>query len=82
MKKDRFIEELLNEFADSSDPDAPKITVNTKLASIEGYDSLSVVSLVSFISKRFGINIIAKKLNEVGTIGDLMNLIGMDKFED
>jgi acyl carrier protein len=82
MKKQEFIEALINEFTDASELDPIHKTLDTKFINIEGFDSLSVVSLAAFIKTSFGVNIVEKKLNSVDTIGELMELIGMEHFED
>jgi acyl carrier protein len=84
MTKDKFIEMLCREYqqSDDDDFDINQITEKSKLTDIDGFDSLSVLSLVTLIQKKFGVTIIEKKLNNVDTIGGLIELIGLEHFKD
>ena len=50
------------------------IEMDTNLKDLEDYDSLMVLSIISFMHENFGVRIPADKLSEVRTPQELMNL--------
>ncbi len=79
MKKkdfyDKFLEFLEIESISSLDE-------NTMLKDLDEYDSFFVLTILAFIDDNFSINLSSKQLGDLETIGDLMTLIGNEKFVD
>lgn len=79
MKKEDFLKTLVKvlEF----DEDEIILTLTTDLNELDDYDSFSVLSIIAFIHKNFGLQLTARQLRDVDTPQDLILLIGEDKFE-
>jgi acyl carrier protein len=71
----RFIEFLEIESVSSVDK-------STKLKDLDEYDSFFVLTIVAFVDENFSTNLTSKQLNEIENLGELMALIGNDKFVD
>jgi len=78
MKKKDFYNELV-EFLELEVDD---LNENTEFKSIEGYDSLAVMSLIAFCDEKFGTKINAQQIQKLTTVGSLMDFLGREKFED
>lgn len=78
MKKSEFI----NLLVDYCEFEPQEISFNTTLKSIEGYDSLAIMSIIAFAHEKFGRKLNAVQLQELTDINSLIELIGHDKFED
>ena len=78
MKTEDFINEL-KEALEIEDEDQ-EITVKTYLKDSEGYDSLSVLSIIAMIDKNFGKQIPSSEFAKVITVGNLIELIGKEHF--
>lgn len=78
MRKNEFLEDLrvFCEFEGSN------ISLDTELRSIEGFDSLAIMSMIAFVHDNFGINVTAKQISELSDFNSLIDLIGEEKFED
>jgi acyl carrier protein len=76
MKKSEFLEQLEEELELDEE-----LSVDTNLKDLEEYDSLSVLSIISFVDENFGKKLTADQLNNITTVKSLMELIGMDNFE-
>ncbi|MFW0737302.1 hypothetical protein [Flavobacterium sp. T12S277] len=79
MKKNdfysRFVEFLEIESISSVDE-------TTKLKDLDEYDSFFVLTIVAFVDENFSTNLTSKQLNEIESLGELMALIGNEKFVD
>ena len=73
-----FIEKL-KEALEFEDVD---LTHNTNLKTIEGYDSMSVMTIIAFVDENFSRKLTAKQLASITTIDSLKELIGHDCFSD
>ncbi len=78
MNKNEFLNEIAVycEFEDSS------MTLETILKTIDGYDSLSVMSMIAFIDENFGLKFSAKQFQNLTDFNSLIDLIGKEKFDN
>ena len=72
---DKFLEFLEIESVTS-------LNEKTSITDLEEYDSFFVLTIVAFVDDNFSIDLSAKQLNGIETIGDLMTLIGNENFID
>ena len=59
-----------------------EITESTNLKHIEGYDSMSVMTIIAFVDENFSKKLTAKQLASISTIKSLKDLIVPDSFSD
>jgi len=78
IKKEEFIQDI-KEILEIEDD--VKIVIDTNLADLEEYDSLSVLVIVTMIDKKYGKQISSSVFNKDITIKSLMKLIGKEYFE-
>lgn len=78
MKKNEFISQLA-EYCEFEDHE---LTLDTSFKSIEGYDSLAIMSMIAFIDENFNMKFTALQLQNLSDFKSLIVLIGKDKFED
>ncbi len=71
MTRDEFIEEFK---AVLEWPD-PVFTPETVLKGHEKWDSVGVLSTMTFIDEEFGIEVSTKALERVTTVGDLVDIV-------
>ena len=78
MKKSEFVEQLSEycEFENNG------FTPDTQFKSIEGYDSLALMSIIAFVDEKFRMKLTALQLRELKDFKSLMTVIGTDKFEN
>jgi acyl carrier protein len=79
MKKNEFISQLVT-FCELEIPD-DSLTATTLIKSIDGYDSLVVMSIIAFVDDKMGVNLNAKQIEEISDFNSLIKLIGLEKFE-
>jgi len=79
MKTEDFINELKD--ALEIEDEEQEITLETNLKELEGYDSLSVLSIIAMIDKNFSKQIPAPDFVKVTTGSSLMELIGKEHFD-
>lgn len=77
MKTSVFIDKL----KESLEVENEAITIDTELKSIEGYDSLSILSLIALIDENFNKSLTANQFKSLTTVGSLIELIGKEHFE-
>jgi acyl carrier protein len=53
----------------------------TNLKELEGFDSLSIMTIIAFADERFGKKLTATQLASITTVRSLMELIGLERFE-
>ena len=77
MKKNEFIEKLAKhcEFGQQ------EITLSTPLKSIEGYDSLAIMSMIAFVDEYYKIKISTQQIQGLKDINSLIELLGEEKFD-
>ena len=79
MKKDVFYNNFI-EFLEIKSIDS--VNSNTAYKDLEEYDSFFILSLIALVDNLFSVNLSSKQLIEIHTIGELMNLIGQENFDD
>jgi acyl carrier protein len=78
MKKKDFYNELI-EFLEF---EPVELTEDKELKSLDGYDSMAVMSLIAFCDEKFSKKINAQQIQNLTTVGSLMEFLGKEKFED
>ncbi len=78
MKKEDFYNELMEYL----EIEPVELHEETALNSIEGYDSMAVMSLMAFCDEKFGKKINAQQIQQLTTVGSLMDFLGKELFEE
>jgi len=78
MKKQDFYNELI----DFLEFEPVELTEDTELKSLNGYDSMAVMSLIAFCDEKFGKKINAQQIQSLTTVGSLMEFIGKEQFTE
>ena len=78
MKKSELVEQL-SEYCEFENKN---FTLETQFKSIEGFDSLALMSIIAFVDEKFKIKLTAMQLRELKDFNSLITVIGIDKFED
>lgn len=78
MKKTEFVG-LISEFCEF---EGGPYTPETELQSIDGYDSLAVLSMIAFIDENFSVKLTGEQFIKLTDFNSLITAIGVDKFED
>ena len=73
--RDKVYAKLTAVFEDVFDDYDVKINDNTVAGDIEGWDSLTHITLISAIEEEFGIEFSMKEVLGLNNVGDLVNLI-------
>lgn len=79
MKKAVFFEQL-HEFLEVESIET--FDESTNLKELDEYDSLMVMAIIAFIDDNFSTQLTAAQLKSIGTVNDLMDLVGNDKFAE
>jgi len=79
MKKGIFLQELFEMLEISS---VASLTEETILKELEEYDSMSILAIIALIDEKFNVQLTAVQLACVTTIGSLIKLVGLEKFEE
>lgn len=79
MKKTDFLNEL-HEMLEITSIDS--LTEETVLKELEEYNSLFILTIIALVDEKFGVQLTAEQLGSITSIRSLMELIGLDKFED
>ena len=79
MTKSEFLSELHEMLEITS---IKELTPDTVLKEIEEYDSLFLLTIISIIDEKFGIQLTAEQLSTITTLQSLIELIGIGKFEN
>jgi acyl carrier protein len=77
VKKEDFFEELV----ECMEIDPVGINKETVFRELEDFDSMAVMSIVAYADEKFGEILSGEQLQNMKTVKDLMELIGMDHFE-
>ena len=56
------------------------LTVDTKFEDLSLFDSMAIMMIIAFVDEHFRQTISSKQLNEMKTVGDLISIIGLDRF--
>ena len=78
MKKNEFVSQL-SEFCEFENEN---YTLETHFKSINGYDSLALMSIIAFVDENFKMSLTASQLSKITDFKSLIELIGQDKFEN
>jgi acyl carrier protein len=78
MKTKEFIENL----KEALEFEKVSLTTETNLKTIDGYDSMSVMTIIAFVDEHFSKKLTAQQLASITTVKSLMELIGTDHFSD
>jgi len=78
MKKSDFVEQL-SEYCEFENKN---FTMETTFKSIEGFDSLALMSIIAFVDEKFKMKLTAIQLRELRDFRSLITVIGTDKFEN
>ena len=78
MKKIEFVEKL----AEYCEFEEENLSLNTKLKTVEGYDSLAILSIIAFIDENFEQKLTAQQIRELTDFNSIIQLIGENKFEN
>lgn len=76
MTKENFLKEL-NEELEFENP----LEMDTNIKNHEEWDSLGAMILLSFVSKKFSINLNQEELQSISTVDSLFDKIGQEKFK-
>lgn len=76
MKKEEFIKIVLDELGE----DGALASEDTNLRSLEMWDSMASLIVVSAVDDCFGIAFTSEQIDGFKTFGDIINAIGDDKF--
>ncbi|WP_430813445.1 phosphopantetheine-binding protein [Carboxylicivirga sp. RSCT41] len=77
MKKEEFIEIIKEELEIDE-----QITMDTRFDSLEIWDSVARLVLISLIDEKFQMQISAEEIKLLGTPADLINKVGLSRFEN
>ena len=78
MKKIEFVEKL----AEYCEFEEENLSLNTILKTVEGYDSLAILSIIAFIDENFRQKLTAQQIRELTDFNSIIQLIGENKFEN
>ena len=78
MTKNEFVAQLA-EYCEFEDQD---LTLDTSFKSIEGYDSLAIMSMIAFTDENFKMKFTSIQLQNLTDFKSFIVIIGEDKFED
>jgi acyl carrier protein len=78
MKKSDFYHKLIGFLELEID----ELHEDTEFASIDGYDSMAVMSLIAFCDEFFNKKINAQQIQNLTTVGSLIEFLGKEQFED
>tara|TARA_Y100000766_G_C18537796_1_gene426814 strand:+ start:367 stop:597 length:231 start_codon:yes stop_codon:yes gene_type:complete len=75
MQKQEFIDLILQELGEKT-----KAVSTTKLRSLEVWDSMSSLVLISLVDEYFEVILSSEEINKFTTFQDVLNAVGEDKF--
>lgn len=78
MKTSEFIVKLKTNL----DFEKIDMTVDTNLKSLDGFDSMSIMTIIAIVDEYFSKKLTARQLASMTTVASLMELIGLDNFND
>jgi acyl carrier protein len=78
MKKNEFV----NQLSEYCEFENDNFTLKTLFKSIDGYDSLAIMSIIAFVDENFKMSLTAAQLREITDFNSLIILIGKDRFQN
>jgi len=79
MTREDFLKEM-HEMLEITSID--NLTEETVIKNLEEYNSLFVLTIIAFIDEKFDMQLSAEQLASATTIKSMMDMIGLDKFEN
>ena len=76
MCKEKLVEKLYKKLEEILEEDVKELDI---LEEFEEWDSLSIITLISFIDKEYKVNLYTSDIKSVKTAGDLVKLIESKK---
>lgn len=76
MNREGIYEKLAEIFQDVFDEEGIRISDGTTAADIDGWDSLTHITLLSSVEEEFGIKFDMKAVLEMKNVGDMVDMIG------
>jgi len=73
--------DFLQLFAEKLEIANKNLTIETRLDSLDEWDSWNRLSLMGLVDENFQVNLTSKDLDEIATFDDLIKKIGEQKFE-
>ncbi|AZB24406.1 acyl carrier protein [Chryseobacterium bernardetii] len=77
MKTSVFLEKLQEELEEKQ-----VLERDTRLKDLENYDSISLLSVIAFVDENFNQQLDPDQFKDMETVSDLMNIIGLENFEE
>lgn len=77
MKTSVFLEKLQEELEEKQ-----ALERDTRLKDLENYDSISLLSVIAFVDVNFNQQLDPDQFKDMETVSDLMNIIGLENFEE
>ena len=74
--------EFVNQLSEYCEFENENFTLDTHFKSINGYDSLAIMSIIAFVDENFKMSLTTTQLREITDFNSLITLIGVDKFEN
>ena len=78
MERSEIFEKLNEIFRDVFDDDSITVTDSTSAADIEGWDSLTHITLISEVEEEFGIKFAMKDVIGMQNVGEMVDIIMED----
>ena len=77
-----YTQDFIDKLKEALEFEEIEITESTNLKQIEGYDSMSVMTIIAFVDENFSKKLTAQQLASITTVKSLKDLIGLDSFSD
>jgi acyl carrier protein len=78
MKKNEFVKQL----AESCEFEGHNYNLETSFKTIEGFDSMALLSIVAFADEKFKKKFTSQQLTKLTDFNSLITLIGEENFEN
>ena len=78
MTTQEFIEKL----KEALEFEKVNLTLDTNIKTVEGYDSMAIMSIIAFSDEHFSKKLTAQQLASITTVKSLKELIGTEHFSD
>lgn len=75
------IEYFLNLIKEELEIEDQKISLETRFDTLDIWDSVARLILISLVGERFGVELKAEDFKTISTVEELMNRIGRDQFD-
>lgn len=74
-------QEFIDVFVEELEIEDTKVTLETKLETLEEWDSMGVMVFIGLVSDKFDVKITNQEIKELKSVNDLVEKIGADKFQ-